>query len=167
MSNVRIDTMNMQDISVMGMIRRIFGIWDLSNLTVILPAGILLMLPLLRFKLYNNPLFQLYYLCLVLITTVIYSSGAESPTYVIAMVGIAVWFVVGMHKKNMVNIIVLIFAIIITSLGSTDLVPHFVKHNFIRPYALKALPSFIVWLMLLWLVAFKKEQELKSPQVVI
>lgn len=165
MSNVRIDTMNMQDISVMGMIRRIFGMWDLSNLTVILPAGILLLLPLLRFKLYNNSLFQLYYVCLVLITTVIYSSGAESPTYVIAMVGISLWFVLNMHTKNKGNIVVLIFAIVFTSLSSTDLVPYFVKQHFIRPYALKALPSFIVWLLLIWLVAFKKEAELQSPQL--
>ncbi len=166
-SNVRIDPMNMQDISVMGMIRRIFWIWDLSNLTVILPAGILLALPLLRYKLYNNTVFQLYYLCLVLITTVIFSSGAESPTYVIAMVGVAVWFVLSMDKKNSLNIAVLTIAIILTSLGSTDLVPHYIKQHFIRPYALKALPSFIVWMMLITLVAFKKEKELQSPQVLV
>jgi Glycosyltransferase family 87 len=161
--NEDISFINMQDLTVMGMIRRTFRYAELSNLTVIVPAVILLGLPLLRFKLHQNTVFQLYYLCLALISVVIFSSSAESATYVIAMVGVAVWYVINMRRQSSFYIIVLVFALFITSLCSTDLVPQFIKHDIVRKYALKALPCFVVWLIIIYNVAFKKEEELKSP----
>lgn len=91
---------NMQDLTVMGIIRRTFNYYELSNLTVLIPATVLLALPLIRFKLYCNTIFQLYYLCLALISVVIFSTTAESATYVIAMVGVGIWYAVNLHKKT-------------------------------------------------------------------
>jgi choline-glycine betaine transporter len=113
--------------------------------------------------LHQNTIFQLYYLSLALISVVIFSSSAESATYVIAMVGVAIWYVTNMHKQSSFYIIVLVFAIFITSLCSTDLVPQVIKHDIVRKYALKALPCFVVWLIIIYNVAFKKEEELKAP----
>ncbi len=161
--NLIMSEVNMQDLSVMGMIRKIFNYPLMSNLVVVIPAAILLGLPLLRFKLYRNTVYQLYYLALALITLVIFSSGAESATYVIAIVGVAIWFVLNMHKASAVDKAVLVFVLVVTSLSSTDLVPQLIKHNIIRTYALKALPCFIVWLIIIYNVAFKKEEELDSP----
>lgn len=164
--NINISYVNMQDLTVMGIIRRTFRYNELSNLMVIIPAIILLGLPLLRFKLYKNTVFQLSYLCLALISVVIYSSGAESSTYVIAMVGVAIWYSINQNDKNKINNVVLIFAIFVTSLASTDLVPQFIKHDIVRAYALKALPCFVVWLILIYNVGFKKEADLQTPVVV-
>ena len=47
--NIAMNYVSMQDLTVMGMIRRIFRLADLSNLAVIAPAALLLALPLLRF----------------------------------------------------------------------------------------------------------------------
>lgn len=149
---------NMQDLSVMGMVRKIFRYPQMSNLVVLAPAAMLLGLPLLRFKLYQNQVFQLYYLALALITVVIFSSGAESATYVIATVGVAIWYVLNMHKVSVFEIFTLVFVLIVTSLSSTDLVPQIIKHNVIRTYALKALPCFVVWLIIIYNVAFKKDE---------
>ena len=154
---------NMQDLSVMGMIRKSFNRPGLSNLPVLVPAAILFVLPLLRFKLYQNIVFQLYYLSLALITVVIFSSGAESATYVIASVGVAIWYVLKMHKATAFEIVALVFALVVTSLSSTDLVPQIIKHNLIRTYALKALPCLIIWLNIIYNVSFKKKEELNSP----
>lgn len=161
--NITLDYISMQDLSVMGIIRRTFRYENLSNLSVIIPAALLLALPLLRYKLYQNTVFQLNYLCLALISVVIFSSSAESATYVIAMAGVAIWFVINMHYKSTFNTIVLIFALFTTSLASTDLVPQFIKHDIVRRYALKALPCFIVWLILIYNVAFKKAEALRAP----
>lgn len=161
--NITLDYISMQDLSVMGIIRRIFRYENLSNLTVIVPAALLLALPLLRYKLYQNTVFQLYYLCLALISVVIFSSSAESATYVIAMAGVAIWYVINIHEKSVFNNIVLIFALFTTSLASTDLVPQFIKHDIVRRYALKALPCFIIWLILIYNVAFKKAESLRTP----
>jgi hypothetical protein len=147
----------------MGIIRRTFRYGNLSNLVVVAPAAMLLALPLLRFKLHNNLVYQLYYLCIALISVVIFSSGAESATYIIAMVGVAIWYVINMHKKSTSTIAVLVFVLFITSLSSTDLVPQFIKHDIVRTYALKALPCFIVWLILIYNVAFQKDEALESP----
>jgi hypothetical protein len=161
--NITLNYISMQDLTVMGIIRRTFRYADLPTLAVLIPAALLLALPLLRYKLFQNTVFQLYYLCLALISVVIFSSSAESATYVIAMAGVAIWFVINMHEKSTFNTIVLIFALFTTSLASTDLVPQFIKHDIVRRYALKALPCFIVWLILIYNVAFKKAESLRTP----
>lgn len=155
----------MQDLTVMGIIRRTFNYYELSNLTVLIPATVLLALPLIRFKLYCNTIFQLYYLCLALISVVIFSTTAESATYVIAMVGVGIWYAVNLHKKNTLNTAVLVFALFTTSLASTDLVPQIIKNDIVRRYALKALPCFIVWLILIYNLAFQKEDAFDTQQL--
>ncbi|MDQ6815266.1 MAG: DUF2029 domain-containing protein [Bacteroidota bacterium] len=156
---------NMQDLSVMGIIRRTGIASEMSNLAVLVPAVFLLGLPLLRFKLHQHIVYQLYYLALALIAVVIFSSGAESATYVIAIVGVAIWFISIMHKATAIEIAMLVFALVVTSLSSTDLVPQVIKHNVIRTYALKALPCLIIWLQIVYNVAFKNQEELNSPAV--
>jgi choline-glycine betaine transporter len=156
---------NMQDLTVMGIIRRTFNYYDLSNLTVLIPASVLLALPLLRLKLYKNTIFQLYYLCLALISVVIFSTSAESATYVIAMVGVGIWYAINMPEKNVFNTAVLVFALFTTSLASTDLVPQIIKNDIVRRYALKALPCFIVWLILIYNLVFQKEDAFERQEL--
>ena len=138
----------MQDISVMGMIRRIFKISTLNDLWILVPAAILTGLPLLRFKQYKSVTFRLTYLCLLLVGVVIFSSSAESPTFVIAVTGIAIWYVTGIEMNQKIKNILLVFVIVLTSLSATDLFPVYVRQNIIFPYSLKALPCFIIWLVM-------------------
>jgi hypothetical protein len=159
--NIEITEINMQDLSVMGMTRRIFKYPQLSNLAIIVPAAILMGLPLLRMHLYKYKAFKLQYVALALISVVVFSSGAESSTYVIAMAGVAIWFAVNMHQGSKLNVTVLILALLVTSFGTTDLIPNIIKHRLIRAYSLKALPCFIVWTLLIYNVAFKKETALE------
>lgn len=144
----------MQDMSVMRMIRNIFNVKNLSNIFVLVPVAIISLLPLLRFSQYKNLVFQLAYLAFLLIGVVIFSSSAESSTYIIAMTGVGIWYVLQNKpegkflKPGFWPSLLLIFAIVLTSLSTTDLFPDFIKVNFIRPYGLKALPCFIVWMVL-------------------
>jgi len=149
-----------QNISVHGMVQRIFNLPNLSQLWILLPAAIINLLPLLRFKAFSARLFQLHYLAVCLLSVVIFSSSAESPTYIIALSGVAIWFTIS-NRKNHWNIALLIFTIVITSLSSTDLFPQYIKQNFIARYALKALPCFLVWGVLIWkllLNSFNKKE---------
>jgi hypothetical protein len=139
----------MQDISVMGMIRRIFNIQQLKNFYITVPAALMYVLPFLRWKQFKYEAFQLSYLALALIGVVIFSTSAESATYVIAMLGVAIWFTL-QKENNKIAQVILIFALIFTSLSPTDLFPEYVRNNFIRPYSLKALPCFLVWLLLVY-----------------
>ena len=138
-----------QNISVHGMVQRIFNLPALSQLWVLIPAAVFNLLPLLRFKLLSAKLFQLHYLAVCLISVVIFSSSAESPTYIIAVTGVAIWFIL-CNRKNYWNIALLIFVLIITTLSSTDLFPHYIQRNLIAKFAVKALPCFLVWGVLIW-----------------
>lgn len=144
------DTNVMQDISVMGMIRRIFHYDHLRNFFITVPAAILYALPFLRIQQYKQPTFRMTYLCLVLIGVVIFSSSAESSTFVIAVTGIGIWGVIQDSAQKKITILLMAMVVLFTSLSATDLFPRYVREHFILTYSLKALPCFIVWCLLVW-----------------
>jgi hypothetical protein len=86
----------------------------------------------------------------VLIFTVIFSTGSESPTYIIAFVGVAIWFVIQPIPISKFYIFLFIFALVLTSLSPSDLIPKFLRENYIRPYALKALPCVLIWFSIIY-----------------
>lgn len=134
----------------MGMIRRIFNTDQVRNYWITLPAAVLYALPFLRFRQYAAPAFRMSYLCLAMMGVVIFSSSAESSTFVIAVTGIGTWYVIQeKSRKNIANGL-LLFVIIFTSLSATDLFPRYVREHLILPYSLKALPCFIVWCVVIF-----------------
>jgi Glycosyltransferase family 87 len=137
------------DISVMGMIRRIFSIPGFPNWIIILPAVAAIFMPLLFSQRRREIPFQLNYLSLLLISICIFSTSAESPTYVIAVTGVALWYAISVKDETIVNKLLPALVLIFTSLSSTDLFPKFFKNEWIKPYSLKALPCFLVWLKIL------------------
>ena len=148
--------MNLQDLSVLGMVRRMFKIENLRNYFITIPAAIMLLLPYIRIKQYKHLYYRLSYLAVLLISVVIFSTSAESPTYVIAVTGVALWFIVQNLPTQRWVYALLIFAIIVTTFSVTDVFPHTIRVNFFIAYALKALPCFCVWLVLLYQLLFKK-----------
>nr|WP_276904654.1 glycosyltransferase family 87 protein [Pedobacter kyonggii] len=138
-----------QDISLMGIVRRATGNINIPNAPFLLVGLVLFGLPYLRIKQYKHLGFRLMLLASTLIFTVIFSSGSESPTYVIAFAGVAIWFMVQQTPKKGWIIALFIFAFILTSLSPTDIFPRQVK-EFIRLYSLKALPCVIIWLTIIY-----------------
>jgi len=148
---------SMQDISIMGMFRKILDMPHLSNLLFLLPGILLFGLPYLRFSMFSDKKFQLLLLSSVLIFTVIFSSGSESPTYIIAFAGVAIWFVI-QEEKTKWTWFLFIFAMILTSFSPSDLIPKFLRETYVKPYALKALPCIIIWFQIIYeLLTLKKE----------
>jgi len=135
---------NMQDISLMGFIRRVLGNAGISNLTFISIGLPLFLLPYLRIKQYKYRAFQLMILASTLLFTVLFSSGSESPTYIIAVSGVVIWFLI-QKKRDKFCVALLLFVLILTCFGMSDLFPRYVKYNYIVKYSLKALPCAIVW----------------------
>lgn len=151
-------TMNLQDLSVLGMVRRVFKIENLHNYLITIPATVMLLLPYIRVQQFKYLYYRLSYLALLLISVVIFSTSAESPTYVIAVTGVAIWFIVQKVPIAKSVYALLIFALIVTTFSVTDIFPHYIRVNFFIAYALKALPCFCVWLVLLYQLLFKKYQ---------
>jgi len=137
-----------QDISLMGMARRITGDVTIPNMPFLLGGLILFGLPYLRTAQFKHIGFRLMLLASTLIFTVIFSSGSESPTYIIAFAGVAIWFTIQKEKKGWITAL-FIFAFILTSLSPTDIFPRAAK-EFIRLYSLKALPCVIIWFTIIY-----------------
>ena len=150
------DLNSYQDICLMGMVRRIMQDSTISNLPFLLSGIVLFGLQYLRIKEYKEKGFRLMMLASVLIFTVIFSTGSESPTYIIAFVGVAIWFVIQPTPITRFYIFLFIFAIILTSLSPSDLMPKFIRENYIRPFALKALPCVLIWLAIIYEMLTKK-----------
>jgi hypothetical protein len=144
---------SMQDISVMGFVKRTTSFHHLANFYFIIPAGILMLLPLYRFSKWGNTNFQLTYLAQLLIGLVIFSTSAESPTYVIAVVGFSIWYVLHAPKPALYMYVLLILVLIFTVFSPTDLFPKILQAIVIK-YALKALPCFLAWLFISYNLLF-------------
>lgn len=133
-----------QDISIMGMARRISGNVNISNMPFLLGGLIFFVLPYIRINQYQHLAFRLMLLASTLIFTVIFSSGSESPTYIIAFAGVAIWFIIQKQPKKIWTVALFAFAFLLTSLSPTDIFPRAIR-EFIRLYSLKALPCVIIW----------------------
>lgn len=140
----------LQEISVSGFIRNVFNHNKLKSLEVIAPAIVLFGLSYMRIKQYGHLQYQLLILSSVLIFAVIFSSSAESSTYIIAFAGVGIWFmnlnrpITGWEK------FLLIFAIILTSFSPSDLFPRYIRMTYVIPYKLKSLPCLIIWLKIIY-----------------
>ena len=138
----------MQNISLLGMIRKISGSASYSDLLVILPGLVLFGLPYLRFGQYRHLAFRYAILSSVLLFVVLFSTGSESSTYIIPFAGIALWYATSPWKRSGWDVALLVFAFVLSSLSPSDLFPRSLREAYVLPYALKALPPTLIWLRL-------------------
>ena len=138
----------MQNISLLGMIRKVSGSASYSDLLVILPGLVLFGLPYLRFGQYRHLAFRYAILSSVLLFVVLFSTGSESSTYIIPFAGIALWYATSPWKRSGWDVALLVFAFVLSSLSPSDLFPRSLREAYVLPYALKALPPTLIWLRL-------------------
>ena len=138
----------MQNISLLGMIRKVSGSASYSDLLVILPGLALFGLPYLRFGQYRHLAFRYAILSSVLLFVVLFSTGSESSTYIIPFAGIALWYATSPWRRSGWDVALLVFAFVLSSLSPSDLFPRSLREAYVLPYALKALPPTLIWLRL-------------------
>jgi hypothetical protein len=147
---------SLQDISLMGLIRNIFNYRQLSNITVIIPGIMLFGLWYLRIKCYRLIPYQLLLLASTLIFVIIFSSSSESPTYIIAVAGVGIWFMNLERPVTGLEIFLLVFALILTVFSPSDLFPRYIRINYVQPYKLKALPCVLIWFKIIYETVSRK-----------
>ncbi|MXV15165.1 glycosyltransferase family 87 protein [Hufsiella ginkgonis] len=135
-----------QDISVMGMIRKISGNGEIPTLPVLLAGMFLFSLPYLRVDRLSNRPFRLMMLSSVLLFTVLFSTGSEHATYIVAFAGIGIWFVTLKRSWDKWQWAFFLVVMYFGSLFYSDLSTYHFRAQIMRPYALKALPCLLVWL---------------------
>jgi hypothetical protein len=127
----------------------VFGIlhsWFFAdNKNIVLLTGLLiLMAPLLFVNRYRKYNFRLSFFSSLLIWIIIFNHRAESPTFIIAVTGAAIWFF--LETRTGLDIFLMVLLFILTSLSPTDLFPRTLRNDFVLPYSLKALPCVLIWI---------------------
>ena len=66
----------------------------------------------------------------------------------IALTGVCIWYTAAPWKRGKWAIALMVFVFLLSGMGSSDLFPKFIRQEYIKPYALRALPISILWLWL-------------------
>jgi hypothetical protein len=149
-------------LSAMHLISSVFSV-HFNFLPFQLAGLVLTLLPLLLIRKYNDTVFQLRFVASILLAMVLFNHKAESPTFIIAVTGTAIWYI--LSRKRALEKSLLIFVLIFTCLSPTDLVPAFLKEHFFVKYSLKALPCLLIWIVLQWELLKSKPHNEKTQVI--
>ncbi len=145
------EAFNTTNTSLLGIPRKISGNTEYSDLWLIIPGILLFLSPFRRISQYRNAAFRYAMLASVTMFVTLFSTGTESYGYIAPMTGFVVWYTTAPWKRGNWALVLLIYAFIFTSLCTSDVFfPRFIWKQWLEPYALKALPTTIVWLVVIW-----------------
>ena len=140
-------------LSVIGWLKTWFKL-DVNKTYVSVVGAILFCIPLLRIKQYGNFTFRMLMLASIMIWVVIFNHRAESPTFIIAITGVALWYYGQQQKPE--NYVLLVLAFVFTALSPTDLFPRFIRNEWMKPYVVKAVPCILIWAKITYDLLFAK-----------
>ncbi len=143
-----------QDWGIMGVVRRLLQRADIPNTPFLLAGAAIFGGALLRFKQYASEQFQLQILCALLIMVVIFSTGSEHPTFIIATTGAVMYIMMQEKPFTVFNIVMLILLLVVTGLGPSDAFPRFMR-VWMQNYAVKAWPVIVIWFKMAYELLFK------------
>jgi hypothetical protein len=165
------DYLSQEKLSIMNWLHAWFGV-DWPKGIVQLIGGCLFLLPvvlaLLRYRWHSwqrdqftpgsvaaNPdktiplqidSFRLTFLASLLVFLVIFNHKAESPMFILAVTGVAIWY--SAFPQNCVRNFAMALVLVVTSLASTDLVPRHWRDTITTPLVLKTVPCILAWLVM-------------------
>ena len=131
--------------SAMQMVTFIAG-QRIPNPYTMLPALGLLLWTFARYELWQDVRYRLYLLASVLMFIVIFNPAAESPTYIIAFVGMGLWL--SQRTLTRGHLALLFFVLIFGSLSTTDIFPPSIRRLYVYEYQLKCVPYILAWCVL-------------------
>jgi hypothetical protein len=98
--------------------------------------------------------FRLLAFCSTLIWAVVFNHKAESPTFIIAVAGVALWFVFRSRpvsqRAQRAETLALVAVIVGVSLSATDFFPATTRNLIFTPLRLKVLPCLGLWVYLVF-----------------
>jgi hypothetical protein len=131
---------------------------SISKNIIIAVGAFLLLIPLVRLASWKSIRFRIYFLSSLLIWMIIFNHMAESPTFVIAVSGVVIWFF-SKEKMRWEDIALVSLVLLFTVLSPTDIFPSSLRRNLVEPYVLKAVPCIFVWFKIQFdLFAMKNKQ---------
>ena len=156
---------NMVDVSIQGMIKRVFHLPTLNKFYFIIPGLILFASQYTNIKNFNHLVYQLYVLCSVMLFLIIFNTGSESPTYIIGVVPICLWYV--LQRKSILVNTVFIIAIFFSSFSYSDLFTPWLRTYIMIPYALKVVGCFLIWVVILIQIHTKQFLKIDQTKLIV
>ncbi|MBS1486934.1 MAG: DUF2029 domain-containing protein [Bacteroidetes bacterium] len=150
-------------LSLVGALQVWLGGITISKNAALLVGLICFVIPLLRIKVFNLLRYRLMVLSSILVWVIVFNHKAESPTFIIAMTGIGLWYVSSSLDEKW-KMILAIFALVFTSLSTTDIFPDYIQDNYFDVFSVKAMAPVLIYLMMVYEFIFGfKEGKLSAP----
>lgn len=135
------------DISIMGFARHLFSNPGLPNLAFLIGGAAIFLIPYLKFKKFEDQQFQLLILASTLMFPVLFSTGSEDCTYIIAIPAVGIWYLIT-EKRKWKNF--LIGAVFIFACNFPQFIYHSIALKYPISLTILSLPFFIVWLLIIF-----------------
>ena len=150
------DYLSREKLSIMSWLHAWFGV-DWRKGIVQLVGGCFLLLPIVlafagrlrrsqKSAALESNSFRLIFLSSLLVFLVIFNHKAESPMFILAVTGAAIWYAAS--KMEWWHTFLMAFVLVFTSLSSTDLVPRHWRDTITNPLVLKTVPCIVAWLVM-------------------
>jgi hypothetical protein len=68
---------------------------------------------------------------------------------------VVIWYTASPWKRTNWDIALMVFVFILSSMSPSDLFPAYIRTEWVKPYALKALPVVLVWFKLCYEMTFR------------
>lgn len=132
-------------LSVQGWLQSWFGL-EPPRLAILAVGGALALAPLSNVRAWAALDFRLRYLASLLAWMIVFNHLAESPSYVVAMCGVALWYF--SQPRTALRGALAAAAFFFVSFAYSDLFPRGLRAEYVKPYVLKAVPVIAVWLVM-------------------
>ena len=143
------------NVSLLGMVRKISHCETYSDIWLILAGIIMFCIPYLRIAQYKYTAFRQTFLASTLMFVALFSTGTESSGYIIPLVGVVVWYTAAPWQRTQLDVALIVLVFILSSMSPSDLFPAYIRTEWVKPYALKALPVVLVWFKLCYEMGVK------------
>ncbi|MBK9928435.1 MAG: DUF2029 domain-containing protein [Saprospiraceae bacterium] len=130
-------------LSLMGLLNLIFPNFHAKSMIQLLGV-ILTLVCLIPMRKFQSLSLRTSYLSLLLLTLIIFNHKSESATFIVAIVGIGIWY----FSKNQVSnldTLILIFSLVFAELSTSDIFPVFIRKVYFVPYHVKVWPVILVY----------------------
>lgn len=138
-----------QGISLVAILYKWFnGLPPITVSTLQLLGLTITLLPFANYLQWASERYQQLILASIMMFVILFNHAAESPTYIIAVMGVCVWYY--NSKATLANKLIMVLVFLFCVLLPTDIYPRVWRVNYFVPYSIKTIPIMVVWCKLQW-----------------
>src|SRR5204863_1668935 len=115
---------------------------DWPNKPIQVIGVVILLAPLSQIPHWGSERFRRLFLASVLMFCVLFNHKAESPSFVIAVAVVAIWFAISDRDRFAWTVLAIVF--VGTVVSSSEAMPAVLRHDVFQAYKLKTLPILLV-----------------------